>query len=155
MMRKVENFSPQIIQTNGDITLLRKELLWFQCVLWYRQSREKTDLEDLYHFCYDFFKGVDITTQLDVHCEVFQLYPILKYLPKKGPIPLSELLPYIQPYVSCDIDQPTLDNILDINRNEIIKGESNNPQGQSYIPPGQINQPQSKFYQKSHVYTPF
>lgn len=116
MMRKVESYSGKIIQTNGDVSLLKQELIWFQCVLWYRRSRELTNLEDLYSFCLDFFKGIDITNELNVHCKVFQIYPILKYLPKRGPIPLQELLQYIQPYVSCNIEEATLDGILEINR---------------------------------------
>jgi hypothetical protein len=108
MMRKVENFSNKIVQTNGDIALLKQEVQWFQCVLWYRRSREVTNLEDLYSFCLNFFKGVDITSELNVHCEIFQFFPILKYLPSKGGFPIHELLPYMSPYVTYPIDAPTL-----------------------------------------------
>lgn len=55
--------------------------------------------------------------ELNVKCEVFQLYPILKFLPKGNIFPLQEVLFYIQPYVSCNIDQPTLDKIMVINKN--------------------------------------
>lgn len=112
MMRKVENNSTNIAKTNGDISLLKTEIQWFQCVLWYRRSKEVTNLEDLYSFCMDFFKGVDITKDLDVNCEVFVLYPILKYLKKNDILPLPEILFYIQPYVSCNITKPTLDAIF-------------------------------------------
>ena len=103
MMKKVENYSHQIIQTNGDVSLLKREIQWFQCVLWYRRNKEVSNLEDLYSFCYNFFKGHDITTELNPHCEVFQFYPIIKHLPKGYTMPLQDLLPYIQPYVTCNI----------------------------------------------------
>ena len=68
MMRKVESYSQQIIQTNGDVSRLKREIQWLQCVLWYRRSREITNLEDLFSFCYNFFKGIDVTTELNVKC---------------------------------------------------------------------------------------
>lgn len=39
MMRKVENNCNNIARTNGDISLLKAELPWFQSVLWYRQCK--------------------------------------------------------------------------------------------------------------------
>lgn len=39
MMRKLENNATNIAKTNGDISLLKGELQWFQCVLWYRRSK--------------------------------------------------------------------------------------------------------------------
>ena len=44
MMRKVENSSVQIVKTNGDVALLKREIQWLQCVLWYRQKKNRTDL---------------------------------------------------------------------------------------------------------------
>ena len=61
MMRKVENNCSNIARTNGDIAFMRAEMQWFQCVLWYRRAKEISKLDDLYNFCIDFFKGVDIT----------------------------------------------------------------------------------------------
>lgn len=61
MMRKIENNSGNIAKTNGDIALLKTEVQWFQCVLWYRKVKEVAKLDDLYTFCLDFFKGVDVT----------------------------------------------------------------------------------------------
>jgi hypothetical protein len=45
MMRKVENNFMALAKTNGDISLMRTELLWFQSVLWYRQARQVYNLE--------------------------------------------------------------------------------------------------------------
>lgn len=39
MMRKIENNSTNIAKTNGDIALLKTEVQWFQCVLWYRKAK--------------------------------------------------------------------------------------------------------------------
>ena len=89
MMRKVENNCTNIAKTNGDIALLRTEVQWFQCVLWYRRAKEVSKLDDFYNFCLDFFKGVDVTKEMDVNCEVFKLYPILKYLKKNDVLPLA------------------------------------------------------------------
>jgi hypothetical protein len=89
MMRKVENNCTNIAKTNGDIALLRTEVQWFQCVLWYRRAKEVSKLDDFYNFSLDFFKGVDVTKEMDVNCEVFKLYPILKYLKKNDVLPLA------------------------------------------------------------------
>lgn len=120
-MRKVENNSANIARTNGDISLLKNELPWFQSVLWYRQCKQASNLEDIYAFCLDFFKGVDITKEMDITCEVFAIYPILKYLRKNEVLPLPEILFYLQPYVSCNIDKPTLDSIFALNQEDLRK----------------------------------
>ena len=56
---------------------------------------------------------------MDNNCEVFKLYPILKYLKKDDVIPLAEVLFYLQPYVSCNIDKPTLDAVFQLNREDM------------------------------------
>jgi hypothetical protein len=159
MMRKVEMLSPQIILTNGDISLLRNEIQWFQCVLWYRKSRQVGSLDDLYYFCLDFFKGVDITAELNINCQVFQMFPVLKYLQKGDILPLHEILFYIQPYVSCNIDQTTLDNVFVYNKGEIQK------QVDERQPKKHINHPSAlrvplilpsvPEQPKSNIYTPY
>lgn len=121
MMRKVENNSANIARTNGDISLLKAELPWFQSVLWYRQCKQAGNLEDIYAFCLDFFKGVDITREMDITCEVFAIYPILKYLRRNEVLPLPEILFYLQPYVSCNINKPTLDSIFALNQEDLRK----------------------------------
>ncbi len=149
MMRKVENNSTNIAKTNGDISLLKTELQWFQCVLWYRKAKEATKLDDLYAFCMDFFKGVDITKEMDVNCEVFKLYPILKYLKKNDVLPLAEVLFYLQPYVSCNISKPMLDAIFEVNKQEIVRKS---------IDRASLNDPRSKIgpskvYPNSAIFT--
>lgn len=141
MMRKVESNSNNIARTNGDIALLRAELPWFQSVLWFRQCRQAGNLDDLYNFCLDFFKGVDITREMDINCEVFAIYPILKYLRREEVLPLQEILFYLQPYVSCNIDKPTLDAIFALNQEDLRKQALNEP-----VTPQRKTQEPSKLY---------
>ena len=90
MIKKIEANSASIIQTNGDMAHLRVELFWFQSVLWFRKSKEVTYLQDFNNFCMDFFKGVDITEEITINCEIFELYPVTKYLRKKDdPLPIK------------------------------------------------------------------
>ena len=39
-------------------------------------------MEEFYNFCFNFFKGIDITAEVDVKCEIFQLYTHLGQLHK-------------------------------------------------------------------------
>jgi hypothetical protein len=64
----------------------------------------------------------------------------MKYLPKKDDIPLHELLPYIQPYISHKIDPAIAQGIF-----SIMQSQQFNPQGQSQVNPGPYN-PQSNVY---------
>lgn len=153
MMRKVEANSAPIVATNGDISLMRTEMRWFQCVLWYRRAREVSNLEDLYEFCMNFFKGIDITTELLVKCEVFEIYPILKYLQKGNALPLPEVLFYVQPYVSFNISQPTLDAVFVINKEQIRqKLEENNPKRMTFNPPSQSKTDFNRNYPNSAIF---
>lgn len=52
---------------------------------------------------------------------MFKIYPILKYLNKNDVLPLAEVLFYLQPYVSCNINKPTLDAIFEVNKQDIAK----------------------------------
>jgi hypothetical protein len=110
------------------------------------------NLEDLYNFCLDFFKGVDITREMDINCEVFNIYPILKYLKKNDILPLHEILFYLQPYVSCNITKPTLDAVFEINRTAIQRQKEGNDQNISKFEiKSKISNP-SQVYQKSNIY---
>lgn len=127
------------MQANGDVSKLKTQIQWFQMVLWYRRSREVTTLEDLFSFCYNFFKGVDITIEINVTCDVFQFYPIMKYLPKKEGFPLQDIIPYIQPYIKYKIDPSIAEGIA-----SFFYNSQYNPQGQSQVNPGPV--PHSNVY---------
>lgn len=40
-------------------------------------------------FCWNFFKGVDITMELNLKCELFQVYEGLQYLDDDFVVPLD------------------------------------------------------------------
>lgn len=96
-----------------------------------------------------------MTAELHVKCEVFQLFPILKYLPTKGKFPLQEIIPYIQPYVSCNIDQPTFNKVIEISKGDIKNVEENKPKVESYINPAPFPKPGPQEYPRSNVYSPY
>lgn len=66
--KRIENNVVNIVKTNGDIGLLKNEMVWFQSILWYRKSNEIINLEDFFKFCINFFKGFDITTEISIKC---------------------------------------------------------------------------------------
>ena len=88
---------------------------------------------------------MDITTELNVNCEVFQFYPIMKYLPKKEAFPLKNILHFIQPYISYKIDPAIAEGISSI----IFNSQQYNPQGQSQVNPGPYN-PNSNIYPQNN-----
>lgn len=69
----------------------------------------------------------------------------MKYLEKGIILPIPEVLFYMQPYVSCSIDKPTLDAVFSINKEHIANKATepdrfslNDPKhknGQSYAAP--------------------
>lgn len=85
---------------------------------------------------------------MDVNCEVFTLFPILKYLKKNDILPLPEILFYLQPYVSCNISKPTLDAIFILNQDDIIKKKDR----ASLEVPSKVKEP-SKIYPNSATFT--
>ena len=50
-------------------------------------------MEDFWKFCYNFFKGVDVTAEINIKCEIFTIFPYIKYLKPDAVIPIEKILP--------------------------------------------------------------
>lgn len=61
-------------------------------MLWYHKTLNEKILDELYQFCYNFFKGIDITTEVNPKCEIFQIYGIIRYLNPDTIVPLDILM---------------------------------------------------------------
>jgi hypothetical protein len=68
----------------------------------------------------------------------------MKYLEKAIILPIPEVLFYMQPYVSCSIDKPTLDAVFAINK-EHIANKATEPDRFS------INHPKQDYNQSSYI----
>lgn len=73
-------------------------------------------MEEIWNFCFNFFKGVDVTMEINVKCEVFQIFPYLKYLNPKAVIPLEKMWTELRPYIGHEIPPETLNQIFFINK---------------------------------------
>ena len=63
------------------------------------------NIDEFNTFCWNFFKGVDITMELNLRCELFKVYEGLQYLDDDLIIPMDFAIEKIIPYVSFQIDQ--------------------------------------------------
>ena len=68
----------------------------------------------------------------------------MKYLEKGIILPMPEVLFYMQPYVSCSIDKPTLDAVFAINK-EHIANKATEPDRYS------LNDPKQNYNQSSYI----
>lgn len=116
LLKKIEDNSALIVKTNGDIALLKTELQWFQAILWYRKCREVHNMEEIYNFCYNFFKGIDVTMEINVKCDIFKIFDIIRYLDPNCIIPLKRIYSHIVPYLQKPLDSSLLDEIFRMNR---------------------------------------
>ena len=54
--------------------------------------------------------------EINVKCEVFQIFPYLKYLNPKAVIPLEKMWTELRPYIGHEIPPETLNQIFFINK---------------------------------------
>lgn len=116
LLKKIEDRSAAIVNTGGDIALLRVEANWFRCLLWYRKCKDLRLLDDLHTFCYNFFKGTDLTSELSPLCEIFLLYPMLRYMQQGSPVPLGVLYSKIQEYLQTRLEEGVIRQVMDLDR---------------------------------------
>jgi len=116
LLKKIEDCSARIISTNGDFSYLKQELPWFKCLLWYHKTQKLECLNELHVFCFNFFKGIDMTAEVTPNCEIFQLYGIIKFLDPSCILPLNILLPTIRQYLTTSIDDKILEQVINYDK---------------------------------------
>ena len=65
-------------------------------------------MEEIHTFCFNFFKGIDVTMEINVRCDIFKLFDVLKYLNPKCVIPLKKIYPQILPYIRAQFAEEEL-----------------------------------------------